>query len=70
MARPKKYQTPKRLSQMWPLWLHEAMETAAQERGQDATEWLQEVAKSALTRQWTSGRLREFRELERPPQPA
>lgn len=70
MPRPTKYRRPKRLSQVWPLWLHQAVETAAQERGEDSTAWLQRVAQDALTRQWSRGRLQTLRELERSPQPA
>ena len=49
----KKYDEPVRLSQRWPKWLLEAVATAAEEKGQNSTQWLQEVAKASLTRQWS-----------------
>ena len=70
MSRPAKYLQPKRLSQVWPLWLHDAVAVAASEKGEDATEWLQRTAKDALIRQWSKGRLQSFRELEEAGRPA
>ena len=46
-----KYSDAVRLSQRWPRALLAAVEAAADERGWNATQWLQDAAKSALNRE-------------------
>lgn len=47
----KKYADHARLSQRWPRDLLEDVRAAAESKGWDTTQWLQEVARDALRRQ-------------------